>query len=76
MTDYHIIGAENSPYSIKVRSYFRYKDIPHQWLDRQRTDGDDDRSAPPAAAPTRATGGGIPAGAEAVYPRRRKVVPR
>ena len=31
---YHVIGAENSPYSIKVRAYFRYKQIPHEWLSR------------------------------------------
>src|SRR6267378_2529210 len=31
---YRIIGAEMSPYSVKVRSYFRYKDIPHQWIPR------------------------------------------
>lgn len=31
---YQIIGAENSPYSIKVRSYFRFKGIPHEWLRR------------------------------------------
>src|SRR6202795_2108330 len=29
---YRIIGAEMSPYSGKVRSYFRYKAIPHQWV--------------------------------------------
>jgi len=29
---YRIIGAEMSPYSVKIRSYFRYKSIPHQWL--------------------------------------------
>src|ERR1700716_2866753 len=29
---YRIIGAEMSPYSVKVRSYFRYKRIPHQWV--------------------------------------------
>ena len=29
---YRIIGAEMSPYSVKVRSYFRYKGIPHQWM--------------------------------------------
>jgi hypothetical protein len=29
---YRIIGAEMSPYSVKVRSYFRYKAIPHQWI--------------------------------------------
>ena len=29
---YRIFGSEMSPYSIKVRSYFRYKQIPHEWL--------------------------------------------
>jgi glutathione S-transferase len=29
---YRLIGAEMSPYSVKVRSYFRYKAIPHQWV--------------------------------------------
>jgi glutathione S-transferase len=29
---YRIIDAEMSPYSVKVRSYFRYKAIPHQWV--------------------------------------------
>src|SRR6266403_4502447 len=29
---YRILGAEMSPYSVKVRSYFRYKAIPHQWI--------------------------------------------
>ena len=32
---YRIFGAEMSPYSIKVRAYFRYKDIPHEWLPRR-----------------------------------------
>jgi glutathione S-transferase len=27
-----IFGAEMSPYSVKVRSYFRYKEIPHRWI--------------------------------------------
>ncbi len=31
---YRIFGSELSPYSIKVRSYFRYKGIPHEWLIR------------------------------------------
>ena len=31
---YRIIGAEDSPYSVKVRSYFRYKGIAHEWLSR------------------------------------------
>jgi len=35
MTDiYRIFGAELSPYSVKVRSYFRYKRIPHEWVVR------------------------------------------
>ena len=34
---YRIFGAEVSPYSIKVRSYFRYKDIPHEWIVRDAT---------------------------------------
>jgi hypothetical protein len=27
---YRIYGAEMSPYSVKVRSYFRYKALPHR----------------------------------------------
>jgi glutathione S-transferase len=33
-TPYRIFGAEISPYSVKVRSYFRYKRIPHEWIVR------------------------------------------
>jgi glutathione S-transferase len=29
---YRIFGAEVSPYSVKVRSWFRFKGIPHQWI--------------------------------------------
>ena len=29
-----IFGMEESPYSVKVRSYFRYKQIPHDWKQR------------------------------------------
>jgi glutathione S-transferase len=29
---YRVFGAEMSPYSVKVRSYFRYKTIAHQWV--------------------------------------------
>jgi glutathione S-transferase len=37
MTDvYRIFGAEMSPYSVKVRAYFRYKNIPHAWLSRRQ----------------------------------------
>ena len=31
---YRIHGIELSPYSVKVRSYFRYKEIPHRWVPR------------------------------------------
>ncbi|HTO41012.1 MAG TPA: glutathione S-transferase family protein [Rhizomicrobium sp.] len=31
---YRLFGSEMSPYSIKVRSYFRYKNIPHEWIAR------------------------------------------
>jgi len=31
---YRIFGLELSPYSVKVRSYFRYKQIPHEWVVR------------------------------------------
>ncbi|MBW2267335.1 MAG: glutathione S-transferase family protein [Deltaproteobacteria bacterium] len=38
MTGVHrIYGAEVSPYSVKVRSYFRYKQIPHEWLERDES---------------------------------------
>ena len=31
---YRIFGSELSPYSVKVRSYFRYKNLPHEWIPR------------------------------------------
>lgn len=31
---YRIFGSEMSPYSVKVRSYLRYKGLAHQWLSR------------------------------------------
>jgi glutathione S-transferase len=31
---FRIYGSELSPYSVKVRSYFRYKKIPHEWIVR------------------------------------------
>lgn len=31
---YRLFGAEMSPYSVKVRSYCRYKQVPHQWIPR------------------------------------------
>ena len=33
---YVVIGSEESPYSVKVRSYFRYKGIAHEWRDRSQ----------------------------------------
>lgn len=29
-----LFGSELSPYSVKVRSYLRYKDVPHDWTPR------------------------------------------
>ena len=34
MTNYRLFGSELSPYSVKVRSYFRFKDLPHEWIPR------------------------------------------
>ena len=31
---YRIFGAEMSPYSVKVRAWARFKDVPHVWLNR------------------------------------------
>ena len=33
---YRIYGVEVSPYSVKVRSYFRYKGIDHEWIVRSQ----------------------------------------
>lgn len=32
MSDYRLFGSELSPYSVKVRSYLRYKGLPHEWI--------------------------------------------
>ena len=32
--EYQIYGVELSPFSVKIRSYFRYKQIPHRWIVR------------------------------------------
>jgi glutathione S-transferase len=34
MSNFRIFGSELSPYSVKVRSYFRYRDLPHEWIPR------------------------------------------
>ena len=33
---FRLYGAELSPYSVKVRSYLRYKNIPFEWLERSQ----------------------------------------
>ena len=38
---YRIFGAELSPYSVKTRSYFRYKNIPHKWVIRSPANADE-----------------------------------
>ena len=38
---YKIFGAELSPYSVKTRSYFRYKNIPHKWVVRSPSTADE-----------------------------------
>jgi glutathione S-transferase len=40
---HRIFGSEFSPYSVKVRSYFRYKGIPHEWLVRSSENMDEFR---------------------------------
>jgi glutathione S-transferase len=40
---YRIFGSELSPYSVKVRSYFRYKGIPHAWVVRSASNMDEFR---------------------------------
>ena len=38
---YRVLGVELSPFSVKVRSWFRYKGIPHEWTGRML--GPDDK---------------------------------
>lgn len=39
--NYKIFGGEMSPYSVKVRSYFRYKGLPHEWVVRNADSEED-----------------------------------
>lgn len=32
--EYRIFGNELSPFSVKIRSYFRFKNVPHRWIVR------------------------------------------
>ncbi len=46
MNEYRIFGAELSPYSVKVRSWFRHKGLPHRWIVRSpKTQADFQRYA-------------------------------
>lgn len=36
MTDFTIIGSEESPYSVKVRAYLAFKKLPYAWLQRSQ----------------------------------------
>lgn len=40
---YRVFGSEMSPYSLKVRSWFRYKGAPHQWVARNAATEDEYR---------------------------------
>ena len=36
MEKYKIFGSEMSPYSVKVRAYLRFKQIPYEWILRSK----------------------------------------
>lgn len=38
---YRIFGSEMSPYSVKVRAYFRFKGVPHRWIARNAGNDED-----------------------------------
>lgn len=38
---YRIFGSEMSPYSVKVRAYFRFKGVPHRWIARNAANDED-----------------------------------
>jgi glutathione S-transferase len=40
---YRIFGSEMSPYSVKVRSYFRFKGVPHRWIPRNAANDEEYR---------------------------------
>jgi glutathione S-transferase len=56
---YRIFGSELSPYSVKVRSYFRYRSLPHEWLLRSpATQGEFQKHARLPLVPLVVTPGG------------------
>ena len=42
---WRILGSANSPYSIKVRAYCRYKAIPHRWIPKRMNCAESDQIA-------------------------------
>ncbi|MEE4360873.1 MAG: glutathione S-transferase family protein [Pseudomonadales bacterium] len=42
---YRLLGAENSPYSVKVRSFLRYRQVPHDWVLRSQAQDEFQRLA-------------------------------
>ena len=73
---YRVLGVELSPFSVKVRSWFRYKGIPHEWTGRML--GPDDKKytkvplVPVVVTPT----GRRPSGLDADHRAARKGAPR
>jgi len=53
---YRIFGSEMSPYSVKVRSYFRFKGIAHEWIARRAENDDDYRRYARLPPPPRSRG--------------------
>ncbi len=50
MTAYRLFGAETSPYSVKVRSFLRYKGVEFEWIGRSKAT--DEEFAALARVPT------------------------
>ena len=50
MSDYRLFGADTSPYSQKVRSFLRYKNIDFDWISRDR--GNEEEFQAQAKTPT------------------------
>ena len=37
MTNYRLFGADTSPYSLKVKAFLTYKELPFEWITRSRS---------------------------------------